>query len=120
MVAPKNPRGEVELVLGSTKLWLTPTFGAQRLIERDLECGLMELADRVQRASFGINDVFTIFRHGIDAVEGQEIDDEALGLAIAKSGLKANLKPMMEFLTTAVNGWGEDEDRKKIAAVSNE
>ena len=108
MAAPDDPKGEVELRLGSTTFIMRPTFEAQRRIQREIGEGLVALADRVFDGNYGIEEVFVIAKHGIVA-GGTEIDEDELGELIARAGMRNVITPILEFLAIVLGGWGDTE-----------
>ncbi len=110
MAAPDDPKGEVELVLGSTSLVMRPTFEAQRKIQRELGEGLMAIADRIFRGDYGVEEVFVICKHGV-AAGGSVIDDDVLGDLIVRRGLRSMTEPILVFLSMVLGGWSDTEKK---------
>lgn len=103
-------RGEVELTLGSKVFVMRPGYGAQQLIESDLDGERMiSITRRITNAEFGMTDAYVIIKRGI-ADAGTEIDDDELGDLVAAAGLDHLVSPIMQFLQFAIRGWGEEKN----------
>ncbi len=94
-----NPhRGEVSLVVGGHELKLVPSYANLAAVEEALDCGFLELAERLSDRSLKISDIARAFR----IIARPRISHTRAVAAIEEIGLTAAYAKFGEFVVAAL------------------
>lgn len=98
-------RNEVAITLGGVERTMRATFTAIRAIEAAVGKSLIALISQVgANGDLSITDAATIIHHGLRGADDKRLTLEQVGDAVMEAGYSKVSIPVIEFLSTALNG----------------
>lgn len=96
-------RNEVSIELAGETRVMRATFGAIRAIERDLG-NVLTLIDKITRGDIGVDQSARVIFHGLHGYDDKRLSLDEVGEAVVQAGLGQVMKPVIDFLTKAMEG----------------
>lgn len=98
MTEANSPKGEVSLSVGGHELKLVPSYANLVAVEEALDCGFLDLAERLTDRSLKISDIARAFR----IIARPRISHTRAVAAIEEIGLTAAYAKFGEFVVAAL------------------